>query len=66
MAKVLCTITDCKYCGRKSGIHICRNGEPLYTCKRKTIQIRKPFDMDNNLFNLVGTIAGCMFYEQKK
>lgn len=66
MAKVLCTMTDCKYCGRKSSIYTTHGGEPLFNCKKETIQIRTPHDPDHDIEDLTGKIALCMYYKVKQ
>ena len=63
MAKVLCTMTNCKYCGRKSSVYHTNSGHPLYTCKRETIQIRVPHDPDSDLYDLAGNLGCCMYFE---
>lgn len=65
MAKVLCSITDCKYCGRKSSIYKTNSDEPLYNCKKEVIQIRVPHDPDGDIEDLIGKTAQCMYYETK-
>ncbi len=64
MAKVLCNMTDCKHCGRKSSVWHRNNGEPLYTCKLEVVQIAKIFDLDGEVEQLTDEIAVCRNYER--
>ena len=64
MAKVYCTMTDCKYCGRKSSSRELENGKPLYTCKRETVVIYEPLDWDDEYYLTYGhKQALCGAYE---
>ena len=56
---------DCKYCGRKSSKYHRANGLPLYCCKRETVQIRYPYDLDGDIENLTGGVACCIHYERQ-
>ncbi|RAI15320.1 MAG: hypothetical protein DKM22_04205 [Candidatus Melainabacteria bacterium] len=63
MAKVLCAMADCKYCGRKSNYEL-KDHTPLYNCKRKTTVIYEPLDWDNEYFENRGhKEASCIYYE---
>ena len=66
MAQVLCTVTSCKHCGRKSRKYTRVSGEPLWTCKLDTIVLREPFDVDNEIFDTAGLMAVCLDYEPKE
>lgn len=65
MAKVLCNMTDCKYCGRKSSTWHRADGSPLYNCKLEVIQVAKIFDLDGEIEQLSDEIAVCRNYERE-
>ena len=65
MAKVLCNMTDCKYCGRKSSTWHRADGSPLYSCKLEVIQIAEIFDIDGEVRATTDEIAVCRNYERK-
>ena len=66
MAKVLCDLTDCKHCGRKSSVWHKANGQPLYNCKLDVIQIAEIFDIDGEVRQLTDEIAVCRNYERRE
>lgn len=64
MAKLVCSMTDCKYCGRKSSKYQQACGKPLYNCKKIVVQIYEPLDWDDvykDVYNKKQAI--CMDYK---
>lgn len=65
MAKVLCLITECKYCGRKSRVYRRADGSPFYTCKKESIVLDTPYDTDGVIRDEIGILPSCRDFRLK-
>lgn len=65
MAKVLCLITECKYCGQKSRVYQRADGKPFYTCKKDYIVLDEPFDIDGVIQGEAGILPSCRDFRLK-
>lgn len=66
MAKVLCLMTECKYCGRKSSKYQTAGGQPVYACKKDYIVICEPYDPESLIVLEFGALAKCKHFELRE